>query len=181
MKYAYLDYLAEDKLRFMNTIGIFTFLLVFLSIIMVILFNQRTLSSNDYMTGVVLDKGIETIQRKSQATYSSHYVDVTVVTISIGNNHFKLEPQFKEYQKKMLNEIRIGDTLKVYYKRYTNNELMPVQIERNNEIILPFTFFQDIRRGFLYVTIPIFLILSFLTISLLIKRRNVIKNQEDMS
>lgn len=177
MKYTYLDYLAEDKLRFMNTIGIFTFLLVFLLIMMVILFNQRTLNSSEVITGVVSDKGIATIKRKSQARYSFHYIDVTVVTISIGNNHFKLEPQFKEYQKKMLNEIIIGDTLKIYYKRYTNNELMPEQIERNKEILLPFSFLQDIRRDFLYVVIPIFLILSFFTIALLIKRWNIIRDQ----
>src|SRR5690554_6312068 len=145
MKYTYLDYLAENKIRFMNTIGIFTFLLVFISIVIFILLDKRTLNSNDVITGVVSDKRKEIIQRKSQATYSFHYVDIPVVTISMGNNHFKLEPQFKEYQMKLHNDIRIGDTLKVYYKRYTNNALMPVQIERGKEILFPFSYFLNER------------------------------------
>src|SRR5690554_8221363 len=135
MRYTYLDYLAENKTRFFNTLGILTFLLIFLSIVITILLNNRTLNLDDNIIGVVSVKRIDTVQRKSSATYSSHNIYIPVVTISLVSIDFKLKPQFKHYQKQMLIEIMIVDILQIYYERYTNNVIMPVQIVRDKENI----------------------------------------------
>ncbi|WP_107039496.1 hypothetical protein [Brumimicrobium mesophilum] len=172
MKY-YFDYLVENKIRFMKTLGIFLSIIGFGMFLVYIMLSFRTLESNRSLYGKVLFVKMDTIKEKSQALYALGHVSIPVLTISIGNADFKIRPQFEHYQKELYTKVKKGDYLKIYYKNVPENKYMPVQIERDGEVLFPFSFFYNKQSDFLKVAIPILLIFIISTIILIVKRRKI--------
>ena len=176
MKYTYLDYLAEHKIRFYNAVGIIVFFSLFSLIVVALMLSQRDLHSHNVINGKVSYIKMDTVLRKSEALYSSHNVKKSILVISIDDKKFILGGQYGEYREKLLSEINSGDTLKLFYKVDTYNQLMPLQIEKNDEIIFPFSYFLNIGTEVLTIAIVVFIITFSIVIILVFKRLRFLKN-----
>jgi hypothetical protein len=170
MRYSYLDYLTEHKIRYYNALGILFFFSLFCLTVSVMLLNQRYLSINSSIYGEVSQIKKDTISRPSEATYSNHNVKRSVLIIIINGKKFTLERQYKEYRDVIFNDVNIGDTLLVYYKKDNYNQNIPLQIERNNEIIFPFSYFLKTKNKALFILVIVFFIATSVAIILIFKR-----------
>lgn len=170
MKYTYLDYLSESKIRLYNALGILIVFSVISLIVFIIVFSQGDLYSNNVSRGQVSQIRLDTVERMSEARYSNHYIKTRVLRVSLDNKTFVLERQYKDYREELLSEIQIGDTIKVFYKSDSDNQLMPLQIEKNKKILLPFSFFYNQRSVASIVSAIVFIITSTIIITLVFKR-----------
>ena len=157
----------------MNALGFFVFIIAFSGIAIFILLDNRELKSNRFITGEVHSMRMDTIKKRSEARYSIGYKYIPVLTISIGSADFKIKPQYEHYQDELYAKIKKGDYLKIYYRNVPENKYMPVHIEREGEVLFPFSFFYNIRNDVLKVVIPIFLVFIISTIILIVKRRKI--------
>lgn len=169
----YFDYLVGNKIRFMKTLGVFLSIIAFGMFLIYIMLDFRTIEPYRSLYGKVLFVKMDTIKEKSQALYGLGHVNIPVLSIAIGSADFKIRPQFEHYQKELFSKIKKGDEIKVYYKSVPKNPFMPVQIEREGEVLFPFSFFHKKQNDMLKVIIPILLIFINSTIILIVKRRRV--------
>lgn len=177
--YTYLDYLAEEKVRSYNALGILFIFIVVPLFLIIIMLNQRDLHSNNFLIGEVSQIKLDTIQRKSEATFSNHYVKVPILEISVDNTKFTLKPKYGEYREKLLKELKLLDTVKVYFKKETKNQLMPLQIERNDEVLFPYSFFLNQGSKAIKIAITVFLIALSLSLIIIFKRLKIVRKNRD--
>lgn len=175
MKYTYLDYLSEDLLRYKKTLGWLVFIFIFSFIILVILVNHDDLKTSNSTQGEVTEIRMDTVSKRSEALYASHYNQVPELVIIMDNETFVMGSQYTDYRTQLLEDVEVGDVLKVYYELADENSYRPLQIERFGKILFPISYFETKRTYALFVTIGVNVLALLIIVFLWLKRKRHLK------